>query len=878
MKQIFIYDPFATKDQMLNTNGRGILAASDARINWTKNGEYSANITVPKGAQGSDYFIKFAIVKIPTKHGKQLFRLESPEITLSGITAKAWHISYDLAKDVILNQKWTDKTGAEMLPLILDAGTFENRFTGTSDIVTYNSLSAQKINILKSLINTDIDDSFLKRYSGEVERDNFTFNINARQGADRGVSVLYRKNLTGLSITIDTSAIVTRAIPTCYDANGAVLMLEELYVDAATIENYPFPIIKEIPFSDIKVGQKDASGAITYATDAAARAEMIARVNAQYAEGLGLPVITLVFNFIELSNTVEYSYSQLENIYQGDTVTVGYDGTNYKLRVVQYTEDALAGRYDTITIGSVKNTIINTVASQLTATAAVKQQATSYAEAQAAFSSLVVNSLGIFGPTVVKQDNGSNIYYMHDQPLLADSTVIYKMTGYTMSWSPDAGLHWYGMSADGNIIANILSTIGVDAQWIRSWMITIDAGTGGKIVMNPTTPMRITRPPVVEDGETEEVFIGGLVKVLDRLALIASILANSENPNVWAEIGEKTVDGVKLSGILIYLLDELGSKYAAAGITVGPNHRVALGNETYDIVHSETDQTYLADYRGVPLIKRDASGINIYDAAGVPIDLGGGGGGSALSAYPVGSVYVTYASATPDQSFGGVWLLISQVLPGQNVKDLFHFDGENDSTVFTDEMGGVATKGGNPVIKTAIKKFGSGSVFFSGNGSYLIPPSPGTKYIASKSFTLSFWFYTLTDGRRDCLLGYGGSNGCFGLYHAASNKVLIWRGGNELSTNGYARNAWHHIAMVGDNGQTVKVYVDGNLEITSGAYNWSAQFFIGANESSLGECLNGYIDDFMFELDNQRWTTNFTPPASAFEITADIVSTYRRTS
>lgn len=613
MVQVFIYSPTATKEQLLNSNGYGILEAFEAKVHWEKNGAYYANLSILPTSKNADKFVKLAIVKIPTKHGDQLFRLESPEKTLYGTSAKAWHISYDQDRDMILNLSISAKNGAEALPSILSAGTFENRFSGTSDItLTHNGINVQRASIISALMGTE--NSFLTRWGGEIERDNFTFNIKTRLGADMGAKVQYRKNLTGLSIVEDTSNLATRIIPTCQDADGNVLMLAETYIDAPTIENYPFPYIKTVNFSDIKVGSK-TDGVILYPDNTAARNEMIARVNAMYAGEVGIPAVSVTFNFIDLSKTVEYggTYAYLEEIYQGDTVTVEYDDVVYKLRVAEYVEDALSGRYDSITIGTAQNTIISTLVSQSTAITTIENKFTTYQQAQTQFSDLVVNALGYY-TTDDKQDDGSVIHYEHDQPLLADSTVIYKKTASTFSWSDDGGATWTGMSANGNILAKVLTAIGIDSQWIRSWAITIDAGTNGTITMNPDAPLRITRPPV--SPETEPVFIGGITKILDKLCFIAQMIANAENPDFWAQIGHIVNGDYTYDGVVVYKKDG-ETTTPVLGLLVDDTGGVSLGDDRFRRFDArKTEGSIIRDSDGTIRFIADSAGTRLYDASG----------------------------------------------------------------------------------------------------------------------------------------------------------------------------------------------------------------------------------------------------------------------
>ena len=54
------------------------------------------------------------------------------------------------------------------------------------------------------------------------------------------------------------------------------------------------------------------------------------------------------------------------------------------------------------------------------------------------------------------QLDGSIIYYLHDQPLLENSTNIWKMTALAFAVSSDGGTTWNaGLDSNGNFTATI---------------------------------------------------------------------------------------------------------------------------------------------------------------------------------------------------------------------------------------------------------------------------------------------------------------------------------------------------------------------------------------------------------------------------------------
>ena len=85
---------------------------------------------------------------------------------------------------------------------------------------------------------------------------------------------------------------------------------------------------------------------------------------------------------------------------------------------------------------------------------------------------LITNSMGVY-KTTEEQDDGSFIYYLHNKRDLSESGTIWKMTSDTLSVSSDSGKTWNaGIDKDGNLVINVLSAIGINADWINAGSIS----------------------------------------------------------------------------------------------------------------------------------------------------------------------------------------------------------------------------------------------------------------------------------------------------------------------------------------------------------------------------------------------------------------------
>lgn len=93
------------------------------------------------------------------------------------------------------------------------------------------------------------------------------------------------------------------------------------------------------------------------------------------------------------------------------------------------------------------------------------------------------NSSGTF-TTIETQPDGSNIYYLHNKPQLADSDIIWKMTAEAWGVSTDGGKTYNaGMTVDGDTIVRILSAVGINADWINAGSLSFDRCNGGTLIL-----------------------------------------------------------------------------------------------------------------------------------------------------------------------------------------------------------------------------------------------------------------------------------------------------------------------------------------------------------------------------------------------------------
>lgn len=119
-----------------------------------------------------------------------------------------------------------------------------------------------------------------------------------------------------------------------------------------------------------------------------------------------------------------------------------------------------------------------------------------------ALNELISNALGLF-VTPVEQENGSTIYYMHNQPNLEESQNIFTMTSEGIAWTADGWNDgnpvWsYGATAAGDALFRMLSAEGIEVGKV---------GEDYNIEMTPRAFRIYYREMLVTEIEADEMTI-----------------------------------------------------------------------------------------------------------------------------------------------------------------------------------------------------------------------------------------------------------------------------------------------------------------------------------------------------------------------------------
>jgi phage minor structural protein len=434
-------------------NGICILKPLEAVVTEELNGDYSLKITMPRGNKEIEIE---QIIKVPTPKSEQLFRVYNSDIDMLGNQVfYARHIFYDLL-DYFIEDTRPSGNGALAISKILE----NTPFTGNSDVTNQGTAYYQMINPVKAILGAD--NAFIEVWGGELERDNFNIRMKNHLGTDRGVSIRYCKNLTGLRFVEDLSGVYTKIMPTGLKENGQTLLkIPEKYVSSPLIDNYVNTKTTRIHYSDIKIDEETSEAqALETLRNAAAQ---------EFENGLDKPQITATVEFIPLQDTEEYKdFAVLESVYLGDTVKIFHEDLNIELeaKVIEYEFDALSKRYNKVILGNA-NPKYGDAQKQY-----VKQQK---AETTTALEQAIINATQLItgnqgGYIVMNPAEKPQEIFIMDTPDISTSQKVWRwnLSGLGYSSTGINGPFALAMTMDGAIVADFITAGTINGSLIKA--------------------------------------------------------------------------------------------------------------------------------------------------------------------------------------------------------------------------------------------------------------------------------------------------------------------------------------------------------------------------------------------------------------------------
>lgn len=349
------------KPELLNEDGTVIVlnGAVSCSVTEERNGLYELKMVYnANDGMFSHLELGSVIIEKPNDTDRrQQFRIYRITLPLNGkVTVYAEHISYRMSQIPVRPFELVNVSAQAALNALNNNVMISCPFTFVTDITTVSNYSVGKPSTLKNKLIGE-QGSIVQIYGGEYKYDDYSVSLLRQRGADNGVELLYGKNITDLkqeeNISKTYSGICPYWLGTDEDGETEIVVtLPEEIVYASNHESFPYERVVPIDLSD-KFEDEPTAAQLRSAAEAYIR-----------DNDVGTPDVSITVSFIPLWQAQGYEdLKKLEHVSLCDTVTVFFPklGVNAKSKVVKTVYNCLKERYDSITIGTIKQNFVGTM-------------------------------------------------------------------------------------------------------------------------------------------------------------------------------------------------------------------------------------------------------------------------------------------------------------------------------------------------------------------------------------------------------------------------------------------------------------------------------------------------------------------------------------
>lgn len=454
---------YSATETDFSNNGLGILGdCVSCEVTEEANGIFELVMQYPMGGIHYEDIADRSIIKAKADQFRdpQLFRVYAISKPMSGIvTVSAEHISYDLSGIPV--KPFSSESVSLAFVDLKDNAVVDCPFDFWTDKDTSGPFRVSVPSSIRSRLG-GVEGSILDVYGGEYEFDNYTVKLHNNRGMNRGVSIRYGKNLMDIKQEQNCASIATGVYPYWagdVDGNTVLVELPEKIVNAPG--TYNFVKIRTMDFTENFEAQPTEE-------ELRSKAENYVESN-----NIGIPSVSLTVSFAQLEQTDEYKHLKLlEQVLLFDTVNVEFPalGVSATAKAIKIVYDSLADRVKSITLGSTKANIADTIVTQ-------KQEIDkkpSVSLVQSIAMTLTSAILGAKGGAVrildTDEDGMPDTLYVADDPDPALATKVWRWNyeGWAGSKTGYDGPFVLGATLDDGLLADAVAAAQLVAGTITS--------------------------------------------------------------------------------------------------------------------------------------------------------------------------------------------------------------------------------------------------------------------------------------------------------------------------------------------------------------------------------------------------------------------------
>ena len=463
---IRLYD---ASESVFASTGLGSLSdAISCMVEEELNGTFELEMRYPiYGRKYEDILFRNFVYAKPNPYSNpQPFRIYGITKPMDGVvTVNAAHISYDLADITVAPFSATSVVSAfTSMKAAADVNCpfeFWTDKTTAVDMVTRIPLN------MRSILG-GIEGSILDTYRGEYEFDGYTVKLWNNRGTDRGVSIRYGKNLTSLKQEENISEVFTAVRPYWYrevsetgSEDGGLVELPEKIISIEGTTDY----VKILPLD------------LTSEFDHKPTATELREATEEYinTHDVGVPKVSLDVSFANLADSDEYAnVAVLERVSLGDTVDVEFPklGVMSTAKVIKTKYNVLAGKYESIELGSEKANLVTSISVQ-EKKIEDKPSKTELQSAIATAASLITGNSG--GYVVTYPVEQPQEILIMDSPSISTAQNIWRWNSGGLAFSSNgyAGPFTTAITADGKIVADFILAGSMSANLIKGGVLQL---------------------------------------------------------------------------------------------------------------------------------------------------------------------------------------------------------------------------------------------------------------------------------------------------------------------------------------------------------------------------------------------------------------------
>lgn len=474
--KIAYFPPETTKIKVLNTNGKSldhycIKAETEEDLST---GSYLLDATF-LAIETKDILHEEAILKVRMDYGEEVFRISKVTKGTRYIDIVARQITIaDSLTLFIQDARPTNLKGQAALTWILDKAEGVKEIELSSNINTSSTSYYLDKNLYEALHT--VDNSFIERWGGEIQRRAYMLKINEKIGVDRGFSIREGKNLTGFEGSSNIDSLVTRAKGKGF--NG----VEGNFIDSSLINHYSRTYTSVIEYSDVKV--KDDYSEEGFDTEDEAKVELDNRIRNEFENNhIDQIKASYSINFVQLEKTEEYTHYQVaEQVFLGDTVRVYIPkhDIDVKVRVRRKKYDILAQRTKEITLSNFVVTSPPTIKDVYESLESIKNENTSNLQQAKEYASELIKS-GLKNSYVIVRENEIVIGDTKDINTMVN---VWRFNNNGLGFSSTGYYGEFGLAItmDGKIVADFITTGVLNADLIKAGSLSADRISGGVLM------------------------------------------------------------------------------------------------------------------------------------------------------------------------------------------------------------------------------------------------------------------------------------------------------------------------------------------------------------------------------------------------------------